>query len=257
MVEQALAQAELDWRFLTFEVDEDHLGQALDGLDVLGFRGVLLAPEFRGPAADWVATLTPRAQRAGSLNCLVRQNDKLVGDNTYGTAFVEALGGDGQLAGRAVMVIGHGRVARSVAAASCDAGAGSVYIANHDEDAMAALVEQLAAVECPAAVESVSIDDNTVQTRADVSIVVFAPDEDDAPRPIIDTSAAAQPLTVVDSRLRGSRTGLVKFASEQGSTIIDGVDLFARETALALELWTGIPFDRAPLQELAEEFLGV
>ena len=44
VVEQALEHAELDWRFLSFEVDEAHFTKAFEGLDVLGFRGVLLAP---------------------------------------------------------------------------------------------------------------------------------------------------------------------------------------------------------------------
>ena len=258
MVEQALAQAELDWRFLTFEVDDDHLTEALKGLDVLGFRGVMLAAEFRGQAIDRLAQLTPRAERVGSVNCLVRDGENLVGDNTYGAAFLEALGGDEKLAGNGILVIGRGRVAQTIAATACDSGAASVYIADSNQEAVSALADHVRADRSTTSVVPITIDDNKVLAAADVSIVVFAPDdEDDTQRPVIDTSAINGQLTIVDTRLRGSRTGLVKFASEQGAIIIDGVDLFARETALALELWTGLAFDRAPLQELAEEFLGV
>ena len=123
VVEQALVQAELDWRFLTFEVDEPLLEKALEGLDVLGFRGVLVAPEFRTAALEYLDTLTPRAAAAGSVDCLVRENDKIVGDNTFGAALADALGGKEKVAERSVMVIGSGSVARAIASGACDAGA--------------------------------------------------------------------------------------------------------------------------------------
>lgn len=257
MVEQALAQAELDWRFLTFEVDEAHLQQALTGLDVLGFRGVLVAPEFRTAAVPLADSLSRRAERAGALTCLVRKDGKLQGENTQGTAFVEAVGGETGLAGQSVMVIGAGRVARTIATAVAEAQASRIYLTDRDEAALAVLEESLRE-ESEATVEAEAIAAKIVQVPEGIGVLVFAPDSDDlAARPPIDTSQAVGNMTVVDTRLRASRTGLVKFASEQGATIIDGVDLFARETAIALELWTGLTFDRAPLVESAEEFLGL
>lgn len=257
VVEQALEHAELDWRFLSFEVDEAHFTKAFEGIDVLGFRGVLLAPEFQVPVTELVGSLTPRAQHAGSVNCLVREGDKLVGDNTLGASLVEALGGVDNLADQVVLVIGHGRVARSMAAAACESRAAAVHVASRDEAKLKELAEKLAAIgEVP--VELHVMDDKVIRTPANTSLVVFAPGTtDSSARPVIDTSAASAQLTVVDTRLQSSRTALLKLATEQGAKIVDGVDLFARETALALERWTGMTFDRAPLQESAEEFLGV
>ena len=254
MVEQALTQAELDWRFLSIEVEEDQLSRALDGLDVLGFCGVLLAAEFRMAAMQWIPQMTPRAERAGSIDCLVRRDGKLLGDNTFGAAFAESLS---HLAEQKILVVGDGRVARTVAAAAGDAAAPCVYLAGTDLNAVEAMKEQLSTLP-DTTYEVVTMDENVVHAPAEVNVMVFAPDSDDVvERPLIDTSATSGTLTIVDSRLRGSPTGLLKFATEQGATIIDGVELFARETALALELWTNLTFDRAPLQELAEEFLGV
>ncbi|QDU54457.1 hypothetical protein [Aeoliella mucimassa] len=254
MVEQALTQAELEWRFLSFEAADTELARALDGLDVLGFRGVLLSAEYRGPAVELLDMLTPRAERAGSVDCLVRSEGKLLGDNLYGAAFVESLGDLSELS---VLVVGDGRVARTVAAAAGDGGAQQVFLAGDDITAIESMKELLS-VDTNTVYEMVPMDDNVVHAPATANVMVFAPDSDEVvDRPLIDTSATSGTLTIVDTRLRGSPTGLLKFATEQGATIIDGVELFARETALALELWTGMRFDRAPLQELAEEFLGV
>ncbi|MGI9454911.1 MAG: shikimate dehydrogenase family protein [Aeoliella sp.] len=229
MFEQALAQAELDWRFLSFEVPTDQLATALAGLEVLGFRGVKLADAFCLEAAKTLASLTDRARRAGSANCLLMQADQLTGDDTYGAAFIEAVGGSEAIADKQVVVIGSGQKARSIASAA----------------------------EAEAQVVPMTTENNKAHVPEGASVVVFAPDFDEAPRPVIDSDAAGEPITFVDTRLRGSRTGLLKTAAERGATVIDGVDLTAREAALTLELWTGLEFDRAPLRELAEEYLGV
>ena len=39
MIEKAVAHHDLDWRYLTFEVGPDELGDAVRGLRALGFRG--------------------------------------------------------------------------------------------------------------------------------------------------------------------------------------------------------------------------
>ena len=91
MMEQSLEQADLDWRFASFEINPDELETALRGLDVLGFRGVKLASSFRVPAALLLPHLTSRARVAQSVTCLVRQNGLLVGDELLGDAFVQGI----------------------------------------------------------------------------------------------------------------------------------------------------------------------
>ena len=43
----------------------------------------------------------------------------------------------------------------------------------------------------------------------------------------------------------------------QGAQVIDGLEILSRETAMAVQQWTGVLVDRAALKEAAEEFLGV
>ena len=46
LVEQAFAQAGLDWRFMTFEVEPAQLGDAMRGIRALGFHGVKVGEPF-------------------------------------------------------------------------------------------------------------------------------------------------------------------------------------------------------------------
>jgi len=260
MLEQALAQAELEWRFSSFEVPLEDLATALAGLEILGFRGVKLADPFRTPAVDLVGAVTPRSRRAGSANCLTMHDGQLMGDDTYGAALVEAMGGVEAIAGMEVVVIGAGQNARSIAAAVSASEASLLHVVGEEkeEDQLAELAAEIADDGEQTQVALLLTNSNRVEVPQGVRLVVFAPAEGDAPpRLVIDPESASQRMTFVDTRLRGSPTGFLKFAAEFGATGIDGVDLAARENALTLESWTGLEFDRAPLRELAEEFLGV
>ncbi|MEM6328629.1 MAG: hypothetical protein AAF790_00115 [Planctomycetota bacterium] len=64
-------------------------------------------------------------------------------------------------------------------------------------------------------------------------------------------------MTVVDARVSSARTPLLRVAAERGAATIDGLEVLARETAMAVQQWTGVLVDRAALKEAAEEFLGV
>ena len=263
MIEQAFAQAELDWRFLSFEVAPENLADALTGLQVLGFRGVKLDGPFRSPAAEWLPTLTDRARRSGVVNCLTRIEGQLVGDDTLGAAFIEAMAANQGLAGKEVVVIGSGRDARSIACAACEGAAAVVHLVGEQGESVDRLAQRIAASMADTASETevvpMEADNNLVHLPTEASIVAFAPaGGDESPQPVIDTEGIGQQkLTFVDTRLRGSRTGLLRFAAELGALEVDGVDLAAREAALALETWTNLEFDRAPLRESAEEFLGI
>ena len=44
---------------------------------------------------------------------------------------------------------------------------------------------------------------------------------------------------------------------KRGCRVVVGVDLYVRQTALALATWTGTPTDLAGMHDAAEEFLGL
>lgn len=277
MMEQALSQAELDWRFLSFEVSESELALALTGLQVLGFRGVMLAGVFRDPASDLAARLTPRARLSGSVNCLTLEGGQLMGDDTYGAAFVEALATSQTIAESSLLLIGGGHQARSIAVASAEAGVSALHLAGADETSLEQLSE-LAAEASRGETSDESVGDSsgdsaresnhelviethaigkTLEIPAGTTAVVFAPADLDSQVPQLKLGDPNANLTLVDTRLASSRTDFLKQGAEQNATLIEGADLLARETALILERWTGLQFDRSPLREAAEEYLGV
>lgn len=257
MMAEALAQAELDWRFLSFEVNEIQLAQAISGLEVLGFRGVTLAGAYRNAASGIASQLTPRAKLSGSINCLTLHEGKLLGDDTCGAAFVEAAARQLPMTETHLLVIGSGRVARSIAMAGVTAGLKALHLADGSDPQLEALREDVAAEAADETAVATHSIEKSLTIPADTNVVVFAPEDADFDSPKLKIAQENSLLHLFDTRPASSRTDFLKWGAEQGATIVEGVDLLARETALILELWTGLTFDRAPLREAAEEFLGV
>ena len=73
LCERALAEAGLDWRFLTLEVAHDRIAAALAGIDAMGFRGCILSGPLRGLATAHVAAVSPTATFSRAVSLVERQ----------------------------------------------------------------------------------------------------------------------------------------------------------------------------------------
>ena len=73
-LERAFSAMELEWRVLSFDVAPDKIAVALDGIDVLGIRGVLIGSELSQAATHWYQAQDPEGEGQW-IDCLVRGED--------------------------------------------------------------------------------------------------------------------------------------------------------------------------------------
>lgn len=259
LVEQAFAQAGLDWRFMTFEVAPEQLGDAMRGIRALGFHGVKVGEPFNETVIEHLDDLSDVARRSGSVNCVTANGERLVGDNTEGAALVGLLQQHINPVGRRAVILGSGRVARAITIALVDAGMASITVASRNEDAAQKLVEivkQQSGVTATAA----SLDAAPLAIDADTGVVVNATSlgstNPDARLPVSMDSFGPK-VVVAEVAYSTARTWLTHQAAERGCRIIDGLSLYVQQTALALRTWTGVMPDVVSMREAAEEFLGI
>ena len=109
MIEKAVAHHDLDWRYLTFEVTAEELGDAVRGLRALGFRGADSWPAAQtgGCLAAGSHERHGRDDRRGQSRLAARKN-ALVGENTEGKGVVEAIRATLDPAGKTVVLLGAG-----------------------------------------------------------------------------------------------------------------------------------------------------
>jgi shikimate dehydrogenase len=246
---------------MSFEVAADKLGDAMRGIRALGLRGVKVAEPHQETVLEYLDELTEPARACGSVNCVTADDDgRLVGDNTEGMALVDLVREQAEPAGQRAMILGAGRVARAIAIALGQAGVASVTVACRSHDAGKRLVDLIESNTGASASlvhfggkETIKIDAATSLLVNATSLETFDPN---ATLPL-DATATNLRGIVVDVTYNSAGTWLTRQARERGCRVIDGVELYVRQTALALANWTGTMPDTAAMREAAEEFLGL
>src|SRR5260221_2119782 len=114
MFEAAYRHLGLDWRYLTIEVDPEHLGDAVRGARAMGFAGFNCTIPHKVAVIPHLDALGESAAVMGAVNCVVRRENKLIGENTDGKGFVTALRTLTDPAGNRVVMFGAGGAARAI-----------------------------------------------------------------------------------------------------------------------------------------------
>ena len=119
----------LDWTYAAFEVAPGDADQALHHMRDRGMAGLSVTMPHKADVAAVVDELSPAAAALGVVNCVARDGDRLIGHNTDGAGFCDALVADGvELAGIGCAVVGAGGAARAVAAELARRGAAEVAV---------------------------------------------------------------------------------------------------------------------------------
>ena len=259
LVEQAFERGGFDWRFMTFEVEPERLGDAMRGIRALGFHGVKIGEPFQTGVAEHVDELTDAARKCGSINCITAVGDRLVGDNTEATAFVTLVRQQIDPVGRPATVLGAGRMARVIAMALAGAGSTPITIASRNATAGQQLVESIQQQSSSTATY-VSLGGGASPVQADTALLVNATSlgstKPEAKLPL-DVESFGPKLVVAELAYNTGRTWLSAQAAQKGCRVIDGLSLYVEQTALALKAWTGTAPDTIAMHEAAEEFLGI
>ncbi|MCA9234760.1 MAG: shikimate dehydrogenase [Planctomycetales bacterium] len=259
MLEQAFARADLDWRFLTFEVPARDFEGALRGVRIFGFRGAMLAPPHRGRVHAYLEHTSDAARISGQVNCLRLVDGKLHGHNTEGIALRRLAEPHVPLKGSSAVILGGGRLAHSMAAELAIAGAAKLSFLCQDPsqvDTLLTTIGNLAnAPECrvDAWPESGTVDIDE-QTTFVINTTPLGRIGQPQTLPI-DVAALGAKTIAVDVVYNPPRTPFLKAAAARNLTTIDGLTLLVERSAAAFEIWTGVGPDRDAMRDAVEEFL--
>lgn len=259
MLEKAFEIADLDWRFLTFQVSAREFEGALRGARIFGFRGIMLAPPHRGRVQPYLERLSDAVRLSRQSNCIAQTDGKLCGHNTEGQALLRLVQAHRSAEGARAIILGDRRMARSIAAELALAKAAEVRFVCEDEETIQQLATDLrdktplgnCSVEhWPQESEIGSIDSCDLLINAASQLRI----DPEAPLPLALESLPAGAV-VADLAFNPPTTRLVREARGGDLAVVDGLDLLVEQAALAFEIWTGRAPDRNAMREAVEEFL--
>jgi shikimate dehydrogenase len=247
MYNAAFAAQGLDWAFGAFEVPDGGGADAVAAMRTLGLAGLAVTMPHKVSVAGAVDALTPAAEALGAVNCVVPSPEGLVGHNTDGDGFVDALRDDEGVdpGGLACLVLGSGGAARAVVRALGAAGAASVVVVARRPEAAAETARLAGAVGRVGTEEAV--DEAQLVVNATPLGMAGIATLDGGLLPV-DPARLGAGQVVVDLVYHPLVTPLLTEARARGAIAVNGLGMLLHQAGRNFTLWTG---DIAPLPEMS------
>jgi shikimate dehydrogenase len=233
----------LNWRYLTIEVLPQDLEAAMRGMRAFNMKGINLTIPHKVEVLKYLDEVKADAALMGAVNTVVRAGDKLVGENTDGKGFMQALTQDAKVnpKGKNVLVLGAGGAARSITVELALAGAHQITIVNRSVDRGKILTE-LINTKTPVKA-SFTPWQAGYSLPEDMDILVNATSIGLAPlsheKPEIDYEAIHTGMLVCDV-IPAPMTPFLQEAQRRGAKIVDGLGMLVYQGAIGFKLWTGL-----------------
>lgn len=239
----AFAAAGADWVFLALEVPEGEGGAAVRAMRTLGIGGLSVTMPHKAAAYDAVDEATVVAAELGAVNCVFWRGDRLVGDNTDGAGFIDAIARDPgvDVAGLRCVVVGAGGAGRAIVRALAGAGAADVAVLNRSPQpavAAAALAGRVGRVGGAPDVAGADLVVNATSLGMGLGA--------DEPLPV-DPGALHSGQVVADLVYQPLVTPLLAAARSRGAQAVGGLGMLVHQAAHAFGRWTGA---EAPVQAM-------
>lgn len=236
----------LDWAYLRFAVEPNHLGAAVAGLRALGAMGANVTMPHKEAVIGYLDDVSGDARAIGAVNTIQRLGDKLIGHNTDVDGFVRMVTEDaGQdLSGARCLVLGAGGASRAVVTGLARLGVARIGVAARNP----LRAEAVAAV---ASNGIVAVDkwDEAVDSLEEYDVIVNA-----TPLGMSGETAVSRPgaLTsghvVFDLVYDPPTTPLMRLVRAAGGTAWSGLGMLVHQAAASFRIWTG---SEAPVEAMS------
>ena len=259
MIEAAYEHHHINARYLNCDVAPDALGDAVRGARAMRWVGFNCSIPHKVSVIKYLDGLASSAALIGAVNCVVRRDNRYIGENTDGQGFLMALRTIVDPAGKAFVLFGAGGAARAIAVETALAGAASITIVNRDPVRGSELVTLLNE---KTQAKARRVDwDRAYRIPEASDIVVNATSvglfPDVEARLTLDLDSLRPGLVVADVIPNPPRTRLIHDAEARGCIVLDGLGMLVSQGAISIQHWTGIDPEPKVMRKKLEHIFGV
>ena len=261
MHNEAFQLLDLDYTYLCFEVNEETLPAAVDGLKACGIRGFNLTMPNKNKIVELLDELSPAARLIGAVNTVVNDDGHLTGYNTDGVGYMQAVKDAGyDITGKTITIMGAGGAATAICAQAALDGVEKIHIFARDTSRFWDRTQKLAeninsTLPCKAVLHENKDTAALAQAISESALLLNATSVGMAPNTegtiIEDTSLYHPDLIVSDVIYNPRETRFLKEAREAGCRTFNGMYMLLYQGAEAFRLWTG---KEMPVKEIKANF---
>lgn len=261
MHNEAFQLLDLDYTYLCFEVNEETLPAAVDGLKACGIRGFNLTMPNKNKIVELLDELSPAARLIGAVNTVVNDDGHLTGYNTDGVGYMQAVKDAGyDITGKTITIMGAGGAATAICAQAALDGVEKIHIFARETSRFWDRTQKLAeninsTLPCKAVLHENKDTAALAQAISESALLLNATSVGMAPNTegtiIEDTSLYHPDLIVSDVIYNPLETRFLKEAREAGCRTFNGMYMLLYQGAEAFRLWTG---KEMPVKEIKAKF---
>lgn len=261
MHNEAFQLLDLDYTYLCFEVNEETLPAAVDGLKACGIRGFNLTMPNKNKIVELLDELSPAARLIGAVNTVVNDDGHLTGYNTDGVGYMQAVKDAGyDITGKTITIMGAGGAATAICAQAALDGVEKIHIFARETSRFWDRTQKLAeninsTLPCKAVLHENKDTAALAQAISESALLLNATSVGMAPNTegtiIEDTSLYHPDLIVSDVIYNPRETRFLKEAREAGCRTFNGMYMLIYQGAEAFRLWTG---KEMPVKEIKANF---
>lgn len=261
MHNEAFQLLNLDYTYLCFDVNEETLPATVEGLKACGIRGFNLTMPNKNQIVKLLDELSPAARLIGAVNTVVNDKGHLVGYNTDGVGYMQAVRDAGyDITGKTITIMGAGGAATAICAQAALDGVEKIHIFARETsrfwERTQNLVENInSTLPCKAVLHENKDTDALARAISESTLLLNATSVGMAPNIdgtiIEDTSLYHPDLIVSDVIYNPRETRFLREAREAGCRTFNGMYMLLYQGAEAFRLWTG---KEMPIKEIKEKY---
>lgn len=261
MHNEAFRQLGLDYVYLCFDVNEESLTSAVKGLKSCGIRGFNLTMPNKNKIVELLDSLSPAAQLIGAVNTVVNDNNKLIGYNTDGIGYMQAVQDAGHnIIGKNITVMGAGGAATAICAQAALDGVSKIHIFARPTSRFWHRTQKLvdtinSTLPCQAELYDNDDKNSLRHSIEDSALLINATSVGMAPHTdasiLTDLSLFREELIVSDVIYNPKETMFLRLARQAGCQTFNGMYMLLYQGAEAFRLWTG---QEMPISIIKEKY---
>lgn len=260
MHNEAFRLLRLDYVYLCFDVKEDSLKTAFEGLKKLNVAGFNCTMPDKTAICELLDDLSPAAKMIGAVNTVVNENGRYIGHNTDGIGYMQSVKDAGfDIKDETMTLLGAGGAASSIFVQAALDGVKKINLFSIKDrfwEKAEKMVDMVNSnTDCDAKLIELGNDDILNEAISNSKILTNATSVGMAPNTdnciVKDFSVFNENLIVSDVIYNPMETKLLKIAKEHGCPTFNGIYMLLYQGAEAFKLFTGKDM---PVEEIKKKY---
>jgi len=244
---QIILKYSLKFCYLPFQVTENDLTQAIQGIRALSIKGVNVTFPYKEKVIEFLDKVEESARRIGAVNTIVNNKGILIGYNTDVIGFKKSLQEDAKFTvkKKKAVILGAGGAARAVVYALLEEEIEEICIFNRTLEKAKMIKRNLSSFFPKSSISVFPLEEEDLKDKIEKAhLLVNATSLGIPPRvdntPLPDEKLFHPDLLVYDLIYHPVRTLFLRQAERAGAKIINGLPMLVYQGIESFYLWTGL-----------------